>query len=73
MILSNTSLIDFIDSEDVKKYYIENKIDIKCDLIFFMIYNSNKTLSEKYMDLQISQNSLNVALIKMMILQKEKY
>ena len=30
--------------EDVKKYYIENKIDIKCDLIFFMIYNSNKTL-----------------------------
>lgn len=47
MILSNTPLIDFIDSEDVKKYYIENKIDIKYDLIFFMIYNSNKTLSEK--------------------------
>lgn len=47
MILANSPLINFIDSEDVKKYYIENKIDIKYDLIFFMIYNSDKTLSEK--------------------------
>lgn len=47
MILANSSLIDFIDSDDMKKYYIDNKIDIKYDLIFFMIYNSNKPLYKK--------------------------
>lgn len=47
MILANSPLIDFIDSKDVKEYYIKNKIDIKYDLVFFMIYNSNRTLSEK--------------------------
>lgn len=47
MILADSFLVDFIDSKDVKKYYIENKIDIKYDLAFFMIYHSDKTLSEK--------------------------
>lgn len=47
MVLANSPLINFIDSKDMKEYYIKNKIDIKYDLVFFMIYHSNKALSEK--------------------------
>lgn len=47
MILSNTCLIDFIDSKDMREYYKVNKIDLPSDMIYFIIVNAyNKSIYE---------------------------
>lgn len=47
MILSDTCLLDFIDSKDLRDYYKVNKIDLPSDMIYFIIVRSyNKSIYE---------------------------